>query len=111
MERKPATSILPHVSVSSRLPAWLWLASAVWLVGGFYPQPRPGSGAESATADRFEDDDPRKDGWTTEILQSQVGEQWKRLAKLLALNEPPSPRQLKELITDDFHGLGIKRRS
>ena len=107
MKRKPATSILPHVSVLSCLPAWLWLASAVWPVSGLYLQPRMGIGAESTTADWFEDD-PRKDGWTTEILQSQVGEQWNRLAKLLASSEPPSPQQLKELITDDFHCQALR---
>ncbi len=104
MRRRSTTPILPFVSPPA---ARAWLVSALWLVSGLCLLPRPGIGAESAIPERFEDafkdDNPLTDGWTTEVLQSQVGEQWKRLSPLLTSTEPPSLRQLEELITDGFH--------
>ena len=47
-------------------------------------------------------DDPRLDGWRTEVLQDAINGQWKKLAKILASNQLLTAEKLDEYVTRDM---------
>ena len=47
-------------------------------------------------------DDPRLDGWDTEIVQDSISTQWKKLARVLTSQQPFTTKHLENFVTRDF---------